>query len=109
MSEQRPNKDFVFDHMGTCPTCGKGLNSKYPNHCKCVPPFETPPAIKQQSDNIMRTGQQYTLIDFDSAGTIIVKNGKIEISKGIPIDHGEIGLSVHWSGSLKDLARLQRN
>ena len=58
---------------------------------------------QQKSDNIMRTGQQYTLIDFDSDGTVIIKEGKIEISKGVPIDHGEIGLSLHWSGSLKEL------
>ncbi len=59
---------------------------------------------KVLSGNKMRTGQQYTLIQFEGEGIVIIKEGNIEISEELVID-GEPGVSPIWHGTLKDLIR----
>jgi hypothetical protein len=53
----------------------------------------------------MRDSQQYTMITFDGEGMVIVKDGKVEISKELVVD-GETAVTPIWLGSLKELIEL---
>ena len=62
----------------------------------------TPELSEEGIDNIIRNGQQYTMIQFPSEGVVIIKENRIEISKEIIVDD-EPAITSIWHGTLNEL------